>query len=65
MALDWWYYSHAPDYLNRIAQSLRLHGNKVRGEEEMFRPQTRPLTRILPAIALVVVGLALVVLLFR
>lgn len=31
----------------------------------MFRPQTRPLTRILPAIALVVVGLALVMLLFR
>jgi hypothetical protein len=31
----------------------------------MFQPQTRPLTRILPAIALVVVGLALVLLLFR
>ena len=31
----------------------------------MFRPQTRSLTRVLPVIALVVVGLALVVLLFR
>ena len=31
----------------------------------MFRPQTRPLTRILPAIALMVVGLALVMVLFR
>ena len=31
----------------------------------MFEPQIRPLIRILPAIALMVVGLALVVLMFR
>jgi hypothetical protein len=31
----------------------------------MFGPHTRPLTRVLPAIALVVVGVALVLLLFR
>ena len=31
----------------------------------MFQPQVRPLTRILPAIALVVVGFALLVMLFR
>ena len=31
----------------------------------MFGPQIRPLTRVLPAIALLVVGLALVVLMFR
>lgn len=31
----------------------------------MFRPQTGSLTRLLPAIALVVVGAALVLLLFR
>lgn len=35
------------------------------GEEEMFQPQIRPLTRLLPAIALLVVGVALVLLLFR
>jgi hypothetical protein len=31
----------------------------------MFQPQIRPLARLLPAIALLVVGVALVVLLFR
>lgn len=31
----------------------------------MFQPHIRPLTRILPATALVVVGLTLVMLLFR
>jgi hypothetical protein len=31
----------------------------------MFRPQIRPLTRLLPAVALVVVGAALLLLLFR
>jgi hypothetical protein len=31
----------------------------------MFQPHIRPLTRLLPAIALLVVGVALVVLLFR
>jgi len=31
----------------------------------MFGPQIRPLTRVLPAIALLVVGLALIVLMFR
>ena len=31
----------------------------------MFEPRVRPLIRILPAIALMVVGLALIVLMFR
>jgi hypothetical protein len=31
----------------------------------MFQPQTSPLVRLLPAIALVVVGAALLLLLFR
>jgi hypothetical protein len=31
----------------------------------MFGPQIRPLTRVLPAVALVVVGVALVLMLFR
>jgi len=31
----------------------------------MFQPQVHPLIRVLPAIALIVVGLVLLVLLFR
>jgi len=31
----------------------------------MFQPQIRPLARVLPAVALVVVALVLIVLLFR
>jgi hypothetical protein len=49
-----------------IAESLYSPVSDARGgKEDMFRPRIRPLTRVLPAVALAVVGLALILLLFR
>lgn len=49
---------HSPTFVGANSWSAR-------GEEQMFQPQIRQLTRVLPAIALVVVGLALILMLFR